>query len=167
MLCSLCSIANKILAHVIWKSFSFHFIKILKTSQHFWNSGCKMQSFLFFIFFAILHCKYALCIGKVALIYSKPKAKQYIVVHSLNGLLFPLCCRPSAGLAKWIHPQCIAVWQWRCVFWQVRYLKIIEKSGYQALPWVRYITQNGGKTLSHPLSLLSFSIFVIVFHSVA
>lgn len=29
---------------------------------------------------------------------------------------------------------------------QVRYLKIIEKSGYQALPWVRYITQNGGKS---------------------
>ena len=25
----------------------------------------------------------------------------------------------------------------------MRYLKIIEKSGYQALPWVRYITQNG------------------------
>lgn len=25
----------------------------------------------------------------------------------------------------------------------VRYLKIMEKSGYQALPWVRYITQNG------------------------
>ena len=24
---------------------------------------------------------------------------------------------------------------------QVRYLKVIEKSGYQALPWVRYITQ--------------------------
>merc|ERR1711865_975398 len=23
------------------------------------------------------------------------------------------------------------------------YLKIIERSGYQALPWVRYITQNG------------------------
>jgi len=26
---------------------------------------------------------------------------------------------------------------------QVRYLKIVEKSGYQALPWVRYITQSG------------------------
>ncbi|KAL8290504.1 hypothetical protein RQP46_002762 [Phenoliferia psychrophenolica] len=26
---------------------------------------------------------------------------------------------------------------------QVRYLKVIEKSGYKALPWVRYITQNG------------------------
>eukprot|EP00004_Rigifila_ramosa_P008149 TRINITY_DN1932_c0_g1_i1.p1 TRINITY_DN1932_c0_g1~~TRINITY_DN1932_c0_g1_i1.p1 ORF type:complete len:439 (-),score=121.14 TRINITY_DN1932_c0_g1_i1:97-1413(-) len=26
---------------------------------------------------------------------------------------------------------------------QVRYLKVIEKSNYQALPWVRYITQNG------------------------
>eukprot|EP00330_Aristerostoma_sp_ATCC50986_P005477 CAMPEP_0114584350 /NCGR_PEP_ID=MMETSP0125-20121206/8058_1 /TAXON_ID=485358 ORGANISM="Aristerostoma sp., Strain ATCC 50986" /NCGR_SAMPLE_ID=MMETSP0125 /ASSEMBLY_ACC=CAM_ASM_000245 /LENGTH=433 /DNA_ID=CAMNT_0001778669 /DNA_START=43 /DNA_END=1344 /DNA_ORIENTATION=+ len=25
----------------------------------------------------------------------------------------------------------------------VRYLKIVEKSGYSALPWVRYITQNG------------------------
>lgn len=26
---------------------------------------------------------------------------------------------------------------------QVRYLKILEKSGYPAMPWVRYITQNG------------------------
>ncbi|EFJ52801.1 hypothetical protein VOLCADRAFT_108841 [Volvox carteri f. nagariensis] len=26
---------------------------------------------------------------------------------------------------------------------QVRYLKVIEKSGYQALPWVRYITTSG------------------------
>eukprot|EP01017_Pseudomicrothorax_dubius_P036380 TRINITY_DN5201_c0_g1_i10.p2 TRINITY_DN5201_c0_g1~~TRINITY_DN5201_c0_g1_i10.p2 ORF type:complete len:433 (-),score=133.73 TRINITY_DN5201_c0_g1_i10:1826-3124(-) len=26
---------------------------------------------------------------------------------------------------------------------QVRYLKIVEQSGYQAMPWVRYITQNG------------------------
>ena len=26
---------------------------------------------------------------------------------------------------------------------QVRYLKIVDKSGYHALPWVRYITQNG------------------------
>lgn len=26
---------------------------------------------------------------------------------------------------------------------QVRYLKVLEKSGYAALPWVRYITQNG------------------------
>lgn len=30
-------------------------------------------------------------------------------------------------------------------FHKVRYMKIIEKSGYQALPWVRYITQSGGK----------------------
>lgn len=26
---------------------------------------------------------------------------------------------------------------------QVRFLKVVEKSGYQALPWVRYITQSG------------------------
>eukprot|EP01116_Phalansterium_solitarium_P022346 TRINITY_DN733_c0_g1_i1.p1 TRINITY_DN733_c0_g1~~TRINITY_DN733_c0_g1_i1.p1 ORF type:complete len:432 (-),score=175.71 TRINITY_DN733_c0_g1_i1:185-1480(-) len=31
---------------------------------------------------------------------------------------------------------------------QVRYLKIIEKSGYQALPWVRYITQSGDFQIS-------------------
>merc|ERR1712023_563021 len=30
---------------------------------------------------------------------------------------------------------------------QVRYLKIIERSGYQALPWVRYITMNGSYQL--------------------
>ena len=33
---------------------------------------------------------------------------------------------------------------------QVRYMKIIEKSGYQALPWVRYITQSGGKAARLP-----------------
>ncbi|RXM92330.1 AP-1 complex subunit mu-1, partial [Acipenser ruthenus] len=32
---------------------------------------------------------------------------------------------------------------------QVRYLKIIEKSGYHALPWVRYITQSGGKPVRY------------------
>jgi AP-1 complex subunit mu len=26
---------------------------------------------------------------------------------------------------------------------KVRYLKIVEKSGYPALPWVRYVTKNG------------------------
>ncbi len=40
LLCYLFSIVDKILAYVIWKSFSFHFIQILKTSQHFRNSGC-------------------------------------------------------------------------------------------------------------------------------
>ncbi|KAM9610866.1 AP-1 complex subunit mu-2 isoform 12-T12 [Morphnus guianensis] len=33
---------------------------------------------------------------------------------------------------------------------QVRYMKIIEKSGYQALPWVRYITQSGGESGTPP-----------------
>lgn len=33
---------------------------------------------------------------------------------------------------------------------QVRYLKIVEKSGYQALPWVRYITQNGDYHIRMP-----------------
>ena len=30
---------------------------------------------------------------------------------------------------------------------QVRYLKVIEKSGYTALPWVRYITMGGEYSL--------------------
>lgn len=40
---------------------------------------------------------------------------------------------------------------------QVRYLKIVEKSGYQALPWVRYITQNGDdyRYDVHPLSIVT------------
>ncbi len=40
MCCYLCSTVNKILAHVISKSFSFHFIQIKKTSKHLRNSGC-------------------------------------------------------------------------------------------------------------------------------
>lgn len=39
----------------------------------------------------------------------------------------------------------MSVWAHWCHVLQVRYMKIIEKSGYQALPWVRYITQSGGK----------------------
>ena len=31
---------------------------------------------------------------------------------------------------------------------QVRYLKILEKSGYAALPWVRYVTQAGDYTMA-------------------
>jgi AP-1 complex subunit mu len=33
---------------------------------------------------------------------------------------------------------------------QVRYLKVIEKSGYQAFPWVRYITRNGDYHVKMP-----------------
>ncbi len=40
VLCYLCSIVNKKVAHVILKSFSFHFIQFKKTSQHFRNSCC-------------------------------------------------------------------------------------------------------------------------------
>eukprot|EP00158_Paraphelidium_tribonemae_P003750 Partr_v1_DN26347_c1_g1_i1_m43463 putative Adaptor-related protein complex len=36
---------------------------------------------------------------------------------------------------------------------QVRYLKVMEKSGYQSLPWVRYITQNGDYHLRMPDSV--------------
>ncbi|RKP26670.1 AP-1 complex subunit MU-1-like protein [Syncephalis pseudoplumigaleata] len=40
---------------------------------------------------------------------------------------------------------------------QVRYLKVVEKSGYQALPWVRYITRNGDYQLRMPDSNTSTS----------
>lgn len=42
----------------------------------------------------------------------------------------------------WENSECTALFSPQ----KVRYLKIIEKSGYQALPWVRYITQNGGRS---------------------
>ncbi|KAG5457577.1 MAG: Mu homology domain-containing protein, partial [Olpidium bornovanus] len=41
----------------------------------------------------------------------------------------------------------------------VRYLKIVEKSGYQALPWVRYITQNGGGSSERRKACFFFSSF--------
>ena len=41
---------------------------------------------------------------------------------------------------------------------QVRYLKIVEKSGYQALPWVRYITQNGDDYRCVPIWSVSPSV---------
>ncbi len=97
-----------------------------------YSSNIHVQSHLCTV---TMHC----ALEKWHLIYSKPNT----VVHSLT-----LCCRPLAGSAEWIHPQCIAVMTVTVCVWQVRYLKIIEKSGYQALPWVRYITQNGGKTHS-------------------
>ena len=46
---------------------------------------------------------------------------------------------------------------------QVRYLKIVEKSGYQALPWVRYITQNGDDyRCVHFISCRAFCMGLIV-----
>ena len=36
---------------------------------------------------------------------------------------------------------------------QVRYLKVVDKSGYIAFPWVRYITQNGDYFLRLPESV--------------
>ncbi|KAJ3057351.1 AP-1 complex subunit mu-1 [Rhizophlyctis rosea] len=38
---------------------------------------------------------------------------------------------------------------------QVRYLKVVDKSGYQAFPWVRYITQNGDYFLRLPEAVKS------------
>jgi AP-1 complex subunit mu len=32
----------------------------------------------------------------------------------------------------------------------VRYLKIVERSGYAALPWVRYVTQQGDYLIRMP-----------------
>ena len=39
---------------------------------------------------------------------------------------------------------------------QVRYLKVNEKSGYQALPWVRYITSGGEQALLHTHRPITF-----------
>jgi len=44
---------------------------------------------------------------------------------------------------------------------QVRYLKVVEKSGYQAFPWVRYITQNGDYFLRMPESVKTAKLSAI------
>ncbi|EMS61432.1 AP-1 complex subunit mu-1 [Triticum urartu] len=41
---------------------------------------------------------------------------------------------------------------------QVRYLKIIEKSGYQALPWVRYITMAEKEDTNEAVRLLEYIV---------
>ncbi|KAJ3196325.1 AP-1 complex subunit mu-1 [Entophlyctis luteolus] len=41
---------------------------------------------------------------------------------------------------------------------QVRYLKVVDKSGYQAFPWVRYITQNGDYFLRMPDAMKNTSL---------
>ncbi|KAG9338779.1 hypothetical protein JZ751_025215 [Albula glossodonta] len=49
--------------------------------------------------------------------------------------------KTSTGHAKYVPEKNLVVWTIKS--FPVRYMKIIEKSGYQALPWVRYITQSG------------------------
>ncbi|KAK2541800.1 Ap1m1 [Columba livia] len=60
--------------------------------------------------------------------------------------------KTTVGSVKWVPENSEIVWSIKS--FPVRYLKIIEKSGYQALPWVRYITQNGGKWKADVLILL-------------
>ncbi|KAM3845304.1 AP-1 complex subunit mu-2 isoform 3-T3 [Vipera latastei] len=49
--------------------------------------------------------------------------------------------KTNIGSAKYLPEKNTVVWNIKS--FPVRYMKIIEKSGYQALPWVRYITQSG------------------------
>ncbi|XP_054529555.1 AP-1 complex subunit mu-2 isoform X5 [Pan troglodytes] len=49
--------------------------------------------------------------------------------------------KTSVGSAKYVPEKNVVIWSIKS--FPVRYMKIIEKSGYQALPWVRYITQSG------------------------
>ncbi|XP_019341713.1 AP-1 complex subunit mu-2 isoform X3 [Alligator mississippiensis] len=49
--------------------------------------------------------------------------------------------KASMGSAKYVPERNVVLWSIKS--FPVRYMKIIEKSGYQALPWVRYITQSG------------------------
>lgn len=64
------------------------------------------------------------------------------LVHYASCFFSFICPTPVNVESKWTSSD--RGWNFTCVPFQVRYLKIIEKSGYQALPWVRYITQNGG-----------------------
>jgi AP-1 complex subunit mu len=59
------------------------------------------------------------------------------VPHQLLLCICNLACS-ELSLAV-LHPAPIPCY----LLVQVRYLKVIEKSGYQALPWVRYITMAG------------------------
>ncbi len=57
LLCYLCFIVNKILAHVIWNSFSFHFIQIKKNVPTFPGFGLYLYLFIFYNLYKIYHKK--------------------------------------------------------------------------------------------------------------
>src|SRR5215472_13393494 len=48
---------------------------------------------------------------------------------------------------------------------QVRYLRIVEKSGYQALPWARCVTQNGDDYRCTSFRIDSFLAFLACYPS--
>ncbi|RYE83344.1 MAG: hypothetical protein EOO65_04115 [Methanosarcinales archaeon] len=95
--------------------------------------------------------------------YARTRTRPYLVAHGTGRLV---SARAGSHVARIVRPRTsLAVraaddpdadtWRKRAIQVkfeipyftvsgiQVRYLKILEKSGYQALPWVRYITQNG------------------------
>ena len=66
---------------------------------------------------------------------------------SVPQTLWRLCC-PACNTGSHLSPSqevnsLLALNSPSNLLVQVRYLKVIEKSGYQALPWVRYITTAG------------------------
>lgn len=89
------------------------------------------------------------------------KGYEYLVGHFYSFIIFSLPISTSlpyfpSPLLSQTHKLSLYSW-----FFQVRYLKIIEKSGYQALPWVRYITQNGDYQLrTHQRKALHQQAFV-------
>jgi len=79
----------------------------------------------------------------------KSPTSQYLVYRCVSTIVKPLYS------------------EFMMFLYQVRYLKIVEKSGYQALPWVRYITQNGDdyrcvvtESISFGHTHHSFQVFV-------
>ncbi len=79
LLCSLCFIVNKILTHVISMSFSFHFLPIKKTSQHFRNSVCNNNNcviIIIIIYHGINNCGL------------KMKQKGPIIISCVTSTLF-------------------------------------------------------------------------------
>ena len=67
----------------------------------------------------------------------------------MNALICSCVSTPTAAL-QCVHTILTSALSGECelpeaggMLLQVRYLKVIEKSGYQALPWVRYITTGG------------------------
>ncbi|KAK2087353.1 AP-1 complex subunit mu-2 [Saguinus oedipus] len=95
-----------------------------------------------------------------------PLACTFLSLLHLQAIHHSLACATSSPktmscslsdpspchIAPWPKPS-LSPWPWPppsrnpgpplFMPFQVRYMKIIEKSGYQALPWVRYITQSG------------------------
>ncbi len=92
---------------MIWKYFSFNFIQILKTSQHFRNSGCMSSKFFARVWvISVLHINWSaivLChtaVGLILLLMSSADTHRSWI--RVDSLVYTTSVPPILPFCKWV-----------------------------------------------------------------